>query len=157
SIDLGRVICVPDAAEAAARDAAMIAAAADRGPTPPLPAPSLGPGLLAGDPLAGHLFVQGEVAHGGRRGRFDDVVGRGFTLVATETDPSSALAPELAAFFASLGGLTAHVAPGAPVDDVGGAYARWFREHGIGVALARPDFHLFGTAPSVDGASRLVA
>ena len=157
SIDLGKVICVPDSAEAALRDAGMIAAARDRGPTPPLPAPSLGPGLLGDDPLAGHLCIQGEVVHAGRRGRFDDVVGRGFTLLSPAGDPRSRLGPELAAFFASLGGIAAHVAPGAAVEDVGGHYARWFGDHGVGVVLQRPDFHVFGTAPTIDGSAALVA
>jgi flavoprotein hydroxylase len=157
SIDLGKVICVPDPAEAAARDAAMIAAAKDRGPTPPLPAPSLGPGLLAaGDALAGHLFVQGEVVHGGIRGRFDDIVGRGFVLVSPAADPLERLTPDLAAFFASLGGIGAHVGPGGPVDDVHGSYARWFRDHGVAVVLQRPDFHVFGARAKVDGAAGLV-
>jgi 2-polyprenyl-6-methoxyphenol hydroxylase-like FAD-dependent oxidoreductase len=152
SIGLGRVICVADRAEASARDAAMIAAARDRGPTPPLPTPALGPGLLAdGDSLAGHLFLQGEVRRGGASGRFDDVVGRGFVLVSPVADPASRLPPELAAFFASLGGLSAHVAPGGPVDDLHGSYARWFAERGVGVVLQRPDFHVFGAAATIDG------
>src|SRR5213593_1778864 len=46
SIDLGKVICVPDREQAAARDAAMTAAAKVRGPTPPIPGPAIGPGLL---------------------------------------------------------------------------------------------------------------
>lgn len=158
SIDLGRVICVPDPAEAATRDAAMIAVAKDRGPTPPLPAPSLGPGLLAvGDSLAGHLFVQGEIVHAGTRGRFDDVVGRGFTLLSPVADPVQRLPPELATFFASIGGIGAHVARGGPIDDVRGSYARWFGEHGVGVVLQRPDFHVFGAGATVDGTAGLVA
>jgi len=48
------------------------------------------------------------------------------------------------------------VAPGGPVDDVQGTYARWFREHGAAVVLQRPDFHVFGSAPTVDGAAGLV-
>jgi flavoprotein hydroxylase len=157
SLDPARDICVPDPAEARARDAAMIAAAKDRGATPPLPAPSLGPGLLApGDALAGHLGVQGEIVHAGARGRFDDVVGRGFTLLSPVGDPVQHLTPELSAFFASLGGIGAHVAPGGSVDDVQGQYARWFREHGVAVVLQRPDFHVFGTAATIDGAAALV-
>jgi hypothetical protein len=157
SIELGTVICVSDPAEAAARDAAMIAAVKDRGPTPPLPTPAIGPGLLVdGDPLAGHLFPQGEVRRGEATGRFDDVVGRGFTLLSPVADPAGRLAPELAAFFASLGGVSAHVAPGGPVHDLHGTYARWFAENGVGVVLQRPDFHVFGTAPAIDGAATLV-
>jgi flavoprotein hydroxylase len=158
SMDLGKVICVPDPAEAAGRDTAMIAAAKDRGPTPPLPTPSLGPGLLApDDALAGHLFVQDEVARGGRRGRFDDVVGRGFALVSPVGDPIRLLPPDLAAFFTSLGGFGVHVAARGPVDDVQGGYARWFAAHGVAVVLQRPDFHVFGAAATIDGTASLVA
>jgi len=151
------VICVPDRVAAAARDAAMIAAAKDRGPTPPLPTPAIGPGVLVdGDPCAGHLFIQGEVRRGKATGLFDDVVGRGFTLLSPVGDPARRLAPDLAAFFASLGGLSAQVAPGGPVEDVLGTYARWFAHHGVGVVLQRPDFHVFGTAPRIGGADALV-
>jgi len=154
SIDLGKVICVPDPAEAAARDGAMIAAARATGTTPPLPAPAIGAGLVvAGDPLAGHLFPQGEVENDFGRGLFDDVVGRGFTLIGRDTDPRAALDPELAAFFSSIGGIGADC---SRLRDVGGHYARWFDEHDVAVALARPDFHLFGTATEAEGATRLV-
>jgi 2-polyprenyl-6-methoxyphenol hydroxylase-like FAD-dependent oxidoreductase len=157
SIELGKVICVADPAAAAARDAAMIAAVEDRGPTPPLPPPAIGPGLVVdGDPLAGHLFLQGEVRRGDATGRFDDVVGRGFTLVSPVADPASRLAPELAGLFASLGGISAQVAPGGPVHDLHGGYARWFAANGVGVVLQRPDFHVFGTAPTIDGSAALV-
>jgi 2-polyprenyl-6-methoxyphenol hydroxylase-like FAD-dependent oxidoreductase len=157
SIALGKVICVSEPAEAAERDAAMIAAARERGLTPPLPTPAIGPGvLLDGDPLAGHLFLQGQVRRGGAIGRFDDVVGRGFTLLSPAADPASLLEPDLAAFFASLGGTSAQVGPAGPVHDLNGSYARWFAEHRVGVVLQRPDFHVFGTAPVVDGAALLV-
>src|SRR5262249_21947027 len=157
SIELGKVICVADPAAAAARDAAMIAAVKDGGPTPPLPTPAIGPGLLVdGDPLAGHLFLQGEVRRGETTGRFDDVVGRGFTLVSPVGDPARGLAPELAAFFASIGGISAHVGPGGSVHDEHGTYARWFAEHGVAVVLQRPDFHVFGRAATIDGTAALV-
>jgi 3-(3-hydroxy-phenyl)propionate hydroxylase len=151
------VICVPDPAEAAARDRMMIAAVKERGPTPPLPTPAIGPGcLLAGDPAAGHLFPQGQVRAGGASGRFDDVVGRGFTLLGAGGDHVARLPPELASFFGSIGGIGAHVGVDAPVRDLNGTYARWLAEHGAGVVLQRPDFHVFGTAPTLDGAAALV-
>jgi len=157
SIELGKVICVADPEQASARDAAMIASAREAGVTPPLPTPAIGPGLLLDrDPLAGHLCLQGEVRRGTVVGRFDDVVGRGFTLLGTSADPARALSPDLAAFFASLGGITAHVAADGAVRDVNGSYARWFEKNGVGVVLQRPDFHVFGTAPAVDGAAVLV-
>src|SRR5213592_2550653 len=102
SIELGKVICVADPAEAAARDAAMTAAARETGLTPP---------------LAGRLVVQGVVRRGQALGRFDDVVGGGFVLLSAAGDPTRRLPAPLAAFFASVGGLGAHVGPGAPVDD----------------------------------------
>jgi 2-polyprenyl-6-methoxyphenol hydroxylase-like FAD-dependent oxidoreductase len=158
SIELGKVICVPDPAAAALRDRAMIAAVKDRGATPPLPTPAIGPGILAeGDALAGKLFVQGEVRRGGRTGRFDDVGGGGFTLLGADGDPGGHLTPDLAAFLRSLGGLSAHVAPGGPVDDLHGTYARWFADHGAAVVLTRPDFHVFGAARRLEDAGALLA
>jgi 2-polyprenyl-6-methoxyphenol hydroxylase-like FAD-dependent oxidoreductase len=157
SISLGKVICVADPAEAAARDAAMIPAARERSLTPPMPPPPLGPGcFLDGDPFAGHLVPQGEVRRGDVVGRFDDVVGRGFILVSPSADPAGLLAPALRAFFASLDGISVHVAPEGPVHDVNGTYARWFANKGVGVVLQRPDFHVFGTAPTVEGTTGLV-
>jgi len=158
SIELGKVICVADPAEAAARDAAMTAAARETGLTPPLPTPAIGPGLLAeGDPLAGRLVVQGVVRRGQALGRFDDVVGGGFVLLSAAGDPTRCLPAPLAAFFASVGGLGAHVGPGAPVDDVEGRYARWFAAHPVGAVLQRPDFHVFGTARDIEETPDLVA
>jgi 2-polyprenyl-6-methoxyphenol hydroxylase-like FAD-dependent oxidoreductase len=157
SVALGRVICVADPAEAAARDRRMIAEA--RGQTAPIdPAlPPLGPGCFApGSPAAGQLFVQDAVRHLGVSGLFDDVVGRGFVLASPAGDPAAALDAESATFFASLGGITAHVAPGAAVEDLNGGYARWFAKHAAALALVRPDFAVFGTANGLDGASALV-
>ena len=157
SVALGRVICVADPAEAAARDARMTAEARERNGPAEAPLPPLGPGCFtAGAPGAGELFVQAEVRRGGITGRFDDVVGRGFVLASPVGDPAAALAPELRAYFASLGGVSAHVAPGAEIDDVAGGYARWFASHGAAVALMRPDFAVFGTAAALDGANGLV-
>ena len=93
----------------------------------------------------------------GATGRFDDVVGGSFALLSPAGDPASLLAPDLATFFGSIGGIGAHVAPEGPVDDVSGSYARWFAEHRVAVVLQRPDFHVFGTAPTIDGAGALVA
>jgi flavoprotein hydroxylase len=155
SISLGRVICVSDAEEARARDARMIAEERARAAPLSLPPPGLASGCLGAN--GGGLFVQDRVAHAGRTGLFDDVVGGGFVLASPHADPAAQLDADLAAWFASVGGRTAHVAPGAPVDDTTGAYARWFASHGAAVALQRPDFYLFGTASDIGGAPELVA
>ncbi len=157
SVALGRVICVADPREAAARDRRMAADTRERRSPVPAQLPPLGPGLFAdASPCAGQLFVQDRVRRGSATGLFDDVVGGGFVLVSPHGDPGKSLDPALAAFFASLGGITAHVAPDGAVADLNGGYARWFREHGVSVALQRPDFYVFGTAPALAGAEGLV-
>ncbi len=154
AVALGRIICVADPAEAEARDRRMLGEAKGRSAPVEAPLPPLGPGCFA-DGAPRELFVQDVVRHRGATGRFDDVVGRGFVLASPAGEPR--LAPELARWFASLGGLVAHVAPGAPVDDVNGGYARWFAQRGAELALARPDFAVFGTAAGRDGANALVS
>jgi hypothetical protein len=154
SMELGKVICVPDADEAAARDAAMAAAVGDE----PLEAPSL-PGLDGGlvhpdAPHAGELFVQGTL--GGRP--FDDAVGAGWRLVALSPSPTGpdgldhALGDlALADWFASIGGRL------VVLDDPDATHRRWFASRATTWALQRPDFHLYGTATSAAGASALLA
>lgn len=156
---LGKVICVPDPAEAAARDASMMATR-DPQTSPPLP------GILAGvlhenDPVAGKVCVQARVRAGGREGLFDDVVGRGWTLLALDGDPLGALPEELATWFRSIGGIGAWLggegADGAPVRDLDGRATAWLRENGAGVVLQRPDFYVFGAAATLADTPALVA
>jgi len=159
SMELGKVICVADPAEAAARDALMTAAVQEGQAVTPPPPPALGPGLvLDADPRAGQLFVQARVERGGATGRFDDVVGRGWTLLSASIDPAAALGvdAEAAAFFASLGGTCAQVGSNGAVRDLDGRYAQWFEGAGVAVVLQRPDFYVFGTAPTPDRTPALV-
>jgi flavoprotein hydroxylase len=156
SMELGKVICIADAEEAAQRDRAMIAAAASgqRIAAPPLP--PLGPGLrVEGDPHAGQLFLQGRVSRAGATGLFDDLVGRGWTLLSPAGDPTAHLDPDAAAFFHSFNGISAHVGPDGPVRDLDGAYTEWFAAAGVDVVLQRPDFYLFGGS-TVEGAGALL-
>ncbi len=158
SIELGKVICVADPDQAAARDAAMIAAVRETGATPPLPWPGLGPGLFLNDhPTAGQLFVQDEVRVGAAVGRFDDLVGRGFTLLSTVANPISSLPPDQAQFFADIGGIAVHVGGAGGVHDIRGTYAKWFALHSVEAVLQRPDYYVFGTAHHLDESANLVA
>jgi flavoprotein hydroxylase len=97
SMELGKVICVPDPVEAAGRDAAMAGAVG-----PELTqAPSL-PGIDAGlvheaAPNAGQLFVQGTV-----RGQpFDDVHGAGWRLVTVDLD-ARGIDPDIGEWFEAM-------------------------------------------------------
>jgi flavoprotein hydroxylase len=145
SMQLGKVICVADPAEAAARDAAMAAAVGpDLAEAPP--APGLTEGFVhPGSPHAGHRFVQGTV--GGRL--FDDVHGAGWRLVTVDVD-RAAIDAAARAWFGSIGGRV------VPLPHPDADYGRWFAERDTACALQRPDFHLYGTAVDAAGASRLL-
>jgi flavoprotein hydroxylase len=145
SIALGKVICVADPDEAAARDEAMAAAVTAE----PSQAPDL-PGLDAGvvhpdGPHAGCLFVQGTV--GGRL--FDDEHGTGWRLLTIDGHPQ-AIDPVARAWFETIGGRI------IPLSHPDVTYGTWFTETGTTCALQRPDFHLYGTASTAAGASELL-
>ena len=139
SIELGKVICMPDPAAAAARDEAM-AGAWDGGISEAPSLPGIASGVVCESPLAGELFPQGDL--GGRL--FDDVHGAGWRLVTAAARPDD-LDPRLVGWFAGIGG-TVVAAP---------EMTAWFSRHEVRWALQRPDFHLFGTA--TDTADRLLA
>ncbi|EID72930.1 MULTISPECIES: bifunctional 3-(3-hydroxy-phenyl)propionate/3-hydroxycinnamic acid hydroxylase MhpA [Rhodococcus] len=147
AIALGEIANLEDPAAAATRDAAFL-----RGEVPPRPPfPTLGAGVIATNAdrlparLAGSLSPQGVVTVGDRVGRFDDLLGWGFSIVAVQ-DPRSVLDPGQLSFLDDLDVIVATTEPGRPgsFTDSDGTYADFFRDHGIEVYLARPDFHLFG-------------
>ena len=146
SMELGKVICVPDPAAAAARDQAM--AAAVTGEVSEVPGlPGLGVGLLAADsPAAGEQFPQGDL--GGRP--LDDGHGAGWRLVP-DAGVGDDLASHLVDWLGSIGG--AVVALGDDSPDL----SAWFASRDVHWALQRPDFHLYGTAPDAAGAEALLA
>jgi len=149
SMELGKVICVPDPVEAAKRDAAMSAAVTPE-PAPIPPLPGMQDGLISRDaPFAGHLFVQGDVEGDGRRAPFDEVYGVGWRLVTVDND-IDALDPASASWFESIGGRIVSVAAAS------GIYATWFGAHNVKWALQRPDFHLYGTAADQASAVELL-
>jgi len=148
SIELGRVICVPGLAEAAARDKEIMAAIADPSlaPAPP-PPPRLGSGLLAeGDPQAGRLSIQSRVDYRGDVGLFDDVVGRGWFVLTTamaELDLPPAAQDVLDRLDARVLRVGAPGAAGVDVGDVDGRYGPWFAELGTDTVIVRPDFYVY--------------
>ncbi len=154
SMELGKVICVPDPAAAAARDEAMSAAVGAEPTEAPEPPPIRDGVAHPTSPLAGHLFPQGVVGTGDRRAPFDDVFGAGWRLVTTDRRPLD-LDPGLCDWFGSIGGRLVRIGEAedladgvdaAEAVDADGTYARWFDDNDTTWALQRPDFHLYGTA-----------
>lgn len=158
SVDLGRVICELDPIAAADRDIAMTAAR-ERGVgtgKPRAPVHSLRRGLLYGGggpgngPLVGQLTPQARVRHGTKAGLFDDVVGTGFVLLATE-DPRPFLDESGTACLKNLDVRVVQVvSAGDPADgehtiaDVDGVYLPYLTGGGAQAVLVRPDFYVFG-------------
>jgi 2-polyprenyl-6-methoxyphenol hydroxylase-like FAD-dependent oxidoreductase len=157
---LGEIICVPDTAQAAARDAAMLAARRGDEITEQPLLPDLAGGVChPASPHTGRLFVQGDVTVGGRRMRFDDHAGAGWRLV---TRPGAVGRPDpgWSAWFERIGGRVVRVGDGGGGGDTGdgvdvadsdGTYTAWFADHEAVAALQRPDFHLYGTAADATG------
>jgi len=192
SVELGKVICVTDPDQAAGRDAFMISQDADPARIlPPLPPPTLTAGIIhrvpdgAPAPGAGLLTGQPTVAHRGRTGLLDDVVGLGFVLACAE-DPTAALDADRRAFLDAIGAHVLHVLPG-PADhetadpktadpetaaaetvadtataaadrvvDVDGSLLAQLAAAGHVAALIRPDHYLFGGVASLGELPSLV-
>jgi flavoprotein hydroxylase len=146
SMELGKIICVPDPAGAAERDKAMSDLVGPK-PAEVPPLPGIETGIIEpGSPHAGKLFVQGNVLGGGL---FDDVHGAGWRLVTVDGEPVT-IDPETSRWFASIGGQLVTVPGDDPV------YCRWFTGHSCTAALQRPDFHLYGTAADLADAAALL-
>lgn len=153
AVAAGRVICELDADRAAARDAEMRRRAADPATaTRKPPHPRLGePSLTAFHQDAdGRLAPQGRIRIAGRAGLFDDVVGGGWQLISRHGDPADVLGEEETSWFRQIGGVTADVSGEGAVQDVDGAYERWFTEHDCEALLARPDFYVLAAGRHTD-------
>ncbi len=149
SIELGKVICITDPAVAEQRDREMLAARAQPDyRTPPPPQPRLGPGLWReGAPGAGLLGLQAQVAVDGRRGRFDDLLGVRFVLLARDAATLAGVSAANRAALDRLGAAVVHIGEGG-IADVDGGYGAWLDQLGCAAVLARPDFYLQGGAPT---------
>jgi 3-(3-hydroxy-phenyl)propionate hydroxylase len=158
---LGRIACEHDEEQAKARDEIFLSGQAP----PPPPDPELGDGILFRDAsrargrLAGQLGPQGIVVHGGQRGRADDVLGWGFTLLARGRDPREVLSDEHQQFLSDLHCQLVPLSGDRATTwcyDADGTYAAFFDQHGVEALLVRPDFVIFGSAMSFDELPGLV-
>jgi len=114
SMELGKVICVPDLDAAAARDEAMRAGVVDGEVAEVPPLPAIDDGLISTTPAAGSLFVQRLVtdqrdgAAAAPPRRCDDVIGAGWRLFVADDGPADELEldPEILAWFTAIGGFS---------------------------------------------------
>jgi 3-(3-hydroxy-phenyl)propionate hydroxylase len=151
SQELGKIICISDEAQAAERDARMKADLAARDHKPvPTDVCQLGQGAWCSDSMhAGELSVQGVVEAGGKRDRFDQVVGSGWIVLGLDADPAEALSEAQRAQLRQLEGRAVKLgAPGTACDayDVEGTYAKWLGAIDAKYVLLRPDFYVAATA-----------
>jgi 2-polyprenyl-6-methoxyphenol hydroxylase-like FAD-dependent oxidoreductase len=155
SVELGKVICISDETEAAARDEVLLAVAADPTITPiEPPAPNLGPGIHeepdngGASAGAGQLFPQSRICVGGGEKLLEDTIdGVGFVLYSLDDDPESLLDAAGTDYLRALG--TSFVTVTASLDPEN-VYRPWFELHCCRVALVRPDFYVFGTAVTAE-------
>lgn len=158
SIAVAELLCERDPDRAAERNELYYSG---KMPPPPID-PTLTAGILRrdrqGDLLgpAGELGPQAVIDLGGRRGRFDELMGWGFHLIARGCDPLALLDEEDRALLETIGCLTMGIGEGAEADDVDGGYAAFFDEYGVEAVLVRPDFWCFGGSKTIDDIPALV-
>ena len=160
AVEIGRVICMLEPAEVAARDEQMKAAIKDpsRALKPP-PEPRLGSaGLyLENDPNAGYLSRQGRVRRANREGLFDDVAGSGWQLLMRSDTALPTFDRDARNVLERLNVVTALFGPCGDTVDLDGTYAAWFRRLGVDAVLVRPDLYVFGTSSLEDAGALVVA
>jgi flavoprotein hydroxylase len=170
SMFLGGIICESDPAAAAERDARMIAERRNGGDDkvhalfqPQNLTGNLMMSEADGAPLApaGQLSRQRKVRFHGRTGLFDQTVGTGFILLATQ-DPHDVLDEACLGWCKQLGirllRITGDLTADGPADviDLDGAYLSLLAETGQMALLVRPDFYIFGGAAHPGEMSRLI-
>jgi 2-polyprenyl-6-methoxyphenol hydroxylase-like FAD-dependent oxidoreductase len=161
SLEAGKVPCTTDPVAARARDERFRA-----GWRPPMPDfPQLTCGVLArlgglARSPAGELGLQARVGRNGQIGLFDDLFAAGarWQVISTAGDPRRELTDSQLQFLKQLGTVFAHVgSEGGDAIDVDGRYAAYCAEREIEVVINRPDFYVYGGAPSLSQLPALVA
>ena len=158
SLFLGQVTNEEDPQKAAARDEAF----RTRSMPPMPPFPKLEDGVLHREAdgslkaCTGMPGPQARVRCGTSEGRLDDMVGRGFLLVARE-DPMRVLGPGQRAFLERLGCRTVVLERTAgAVTELDGEISGFMAEHGIQAYIGRPDFIVFGAVQRMAELAALV-
>ena len=170
SMRVGQHVNERDPEKVRQRDAQLIAqqAAKERAAGPKqliaFRVPGFNAGFIArtgnGTRGAGDALAQAEVSRDGRQGRFDDIAGRGFMIMARNDDPAAALSQQDRDYWRGLGGdfvRFANDGHGDAVVDVEGVYGRLLDEYGCDVIVKRPDYYIFGVCPTVRELPALLA
>jgi 2-polyprenyl-6-methoxyphenol hydroxylase-like FAD-dependent oxidoreductase len=162
SIYLGKIICMPDPEQAAARDAAFLSGSAP----PPRPFPKMTDGLLHRNSAgtlsdgAGLLAPHVDLVAKGERRRLDEVakIG-GFSIIARGFEPAEKIDTRLLNALAVVGSScitlgTANDIRGA--EDVDGRLEAFLDQHGWAAMIVRPDFYVYGGAADAAGLNHLL-
>jgi hypothetical protein len=156
SMEMGKVVCVPDPEAARGRDAAFFNGLVP----PPPPAPGIYAGLIAKDPDgkpgigAGELLPHDLLASAAETERLDALVGRDFYLLSnagTDEIPSQVRAR------ADAMGVKLIILGEGNFRDVAGRLSGFLRERGVVAVLGRPDFYAFGAARAAGEIDSLLA
>jgi 2-polyprenyl-6-methoxyphenol hydroxylase-like FAD-dependent oxidoreductase len=168
AVELGRVQTVRDKQAARLRDEELLRRKRSGRRPEGFRFPGYSEGFLApaspDDSARGQLFPQAWVGRGsGRVQRFDDVSGAGWVLVVRDPSALAGRDDDLVAWRAAGGTMVMLGAPAeeraedwATVDDVDGAYQRWFDGHGCASVIVRPDWYVYGSAVSPDSLRNLL-
>lgn len=145
SMAVGKVSCMTDPDEAAARDKAFLS-----GNIPPLPPfPQLSAGIVELDDEAGRtgqMFVQSHISLNGQTGLLHDLLGHGFLLVGRDGDPRRSLEPKQLAVLDRIGARPAWIAGAGDsggFEDITGTVGQFFDEHDVAVFVVRPDYYVY--------------
>ncbi|MDF7776456.1 bifunctional 3-(3-hydroxy-phenyl)propionate/3-hydroxycinnamic acid hydroxylase [Sphingomonas sp. AOB5] len=157
SIFLGKIICVPDAEAAAARDEAFLTGNVE--PMPPFPA--LTGGLIhhgadgAVSPGAGLLSPHVTVEAPGFTGRLDELTGTGFVAIARDFDGRAALSDATREAMDALG--VRFLVLGESLRDCDGRIEDFLTANGWNAMIVRPDYYVYGGAADAPALERLAA
>ena len=156
SMEMGRIVCVPDPEEARRRDEMFFAGKIP----PPPPFPGLSAGLIHldndGRPAgcAGQLLPHDTLEKDGATERMDALTGRRFVLV-TRNIAADDLDAATQTQMDGLGIVWARLGPSG-YRDVDGRLSDFLAKTGADAYLARPDFYAFGSASGERGVRTLV-
>lgn len=162
SMTLGKVICITDPDEAAARDERMKADLAAGQAPPAPPSPRLGEGahfFPHGGTLSPQFVVVPANDPHANAIRLDDLLGTPAVLLLRDAAYAKTIPATHRSILSRSGvlirGLTV-AAGGEAVLDVTGGYGRWLDELGVAAALIRPDFYIFDTAETPQDLNALI-